>query len=151
MMDPNRIPSRFLTVGLALAALTLGTGAVAGAADAMAPEAAAPETGTATIVMAEPAAQPAPQATPPVSSEPAEAAPVLGPAVAEGVKRLNAGDAAGAVERLRAAAAADPGNAAARYYLGYAFYRMGDFAQARAAFTAAYRADPGFSPVPPAH
>jgi Flp pilus assembly protein TadD len=143
MMDPNR----FLTVGLALAALTLGTGAVAGAADAMAPEAAAPEAGTATIVMAEPAAQTAPA----MATEPApEAAPVLGPAVAEGVKRLNAGDAAGAVERLRAAADADPGNAAARYYLGYAFYRMGDFARARRAFTAAYQADPDFSPVPAA-
>lgn len=126
MMDPNRI----LAVCLALAALTLGAGAVAGAAEAM-----APETGTATIVMADPAPK---------------AAPVLGPAVTDGLRRLNAGDPAGAAERLSAAADADPGNAAARYYLGYAFYRMGDFARARAAFAEAYRADPDFTPVPPA-
>lgn len=123
MMDPRRT----LTLWLTWAALTLGSGAAVSAAEAM-----TPETGTAPATMAPAAMAPAPGAT-----------------VAEGLRHLYTGDLGAAAERFSAAAEADPANAAARYYLGYAYYRMGDFGRARAAFAAAYEADPDFSPVPP--
>jgi len=74
----------------------------------------------------------------------------LSAGVVEGMKRLFAHDYSGAVDRLTAAAQADPEDAAAHYYLGYTYYRMGDFGQARTAFAEAYRLDPHFSPEPSA-
>lgn len=81
---------------------------------------------------------------------PATAAPELTPGVVEGLKRLYARDYTGAVSRFSAAVEADPGDPAARYYLGYSYYRMGDFGQARTAFAEAYRIDPHYSPEPKA-
>jgi TolA-binding protein len=74
----------------------------------------------------------------------------LSPGVVEGLKHLFARDYSGAVDRLSAAAQADPRDPAAHYYLGYTYYRMGDFGQARTAFAEAYRLDPHFSPEPKA-
>lgn len=75
-------------------------------------------------------------------------APTFAPAVMDGIQHLYAHDYRGAVERLSAAAQADPKDAAAHYYLGYAYYRLGRFEQARTSFAAAYEADPHFSPEP---
>lgn len=128
---------------LATAALSALTVTPALAADepgqtAMADPGAAPAAVTATVPAKAPAA-PAP-----------EAAPSLSQAVAAGLNAYNAGDYATAAKRLEAAAAGDPGDPAAPYFLGYTYYRMGEFAQSRAAFARAYQTDPNYSPEPPA-
>jgi Flp pilus assembly protein TadD len=140
--------SRMLTAGLALA-LALGAGTAARAADAM-PEVATGPPMTSEAAMAPEAAMNPEAATAPEAA-PAPANQALRPEVAEGIRRLNARDYADAVRSLTAAVGSDPTDAAARYYLGYAYYRMGDFSQARAAFAGAYRADPHYSPARAGH
>ena len=54
-----------------------------------------------------------------------------------------------AVESFKQAIAEDPNNAAAYYYLGYAFQEMGDYPAAREAFTKAYEINPDFLPDVP--
>lgn len=125
MMDGRRM--RMVGPGAAALWLVLGLGAVAAHADEMAPAA-------------------TPAALVPVEAPTTTAVTTLSPAVVKGLGRLYARDYAGAVDRFAAAAEADPQDPAARYYLGYAYYRMGDFGRARTAFAEAYRLDPHFSP-----
>lgn len=42
----------------------------------------------------------------------------------------------------------NPDDARAYYFLGYSYYRLGQFQQARAAFEQAYEMDPQYSPIP---
>jgi len=111
--------------------------------------------------MADPGAMPAHEAAAPGMSEapakgsamPAAAGPADPAFSAAVVAALNAyyhGDYNGAADRLNAAAAENPADPAAPYFLGYTYYRMGEFAKARTAFAQAYQVDPHFSPEPPA-
>jgi tetratricopeptide (TPR) repeat protein len=124
--------------------------------EATQPEATQPEA-TPMTAMAEPtAAMPAQQAAAPGASPseapavPAAKAPAFGKAVAAALNDYYHGDFRGAADRLNAAAAANPTDPAAPYFLGYTYYRMGEFARSRTAFAQAYRIDPHFSPEPPA-
>jgi len=124
------------------------------AAQAATPEDVQPEA-TPVTAMAEPTAAMPAQAAPEAS--PSEAMPVLaakapafGKAVAAALNDYYHGDFRGAADRLNAAAAANPADPAAPYFLGYTYYRMGEFAKSRTAFAQAYRIDPHFSPEPPA-
>jgi Flp pilus assembly protein TadD len=129
MIDGRRMRTVWLGVGIGL---VLGAGAASAHAADMAP----------TTVSTTTASAEAPQESPMQAD--------LSARVVEGMRRLFAHDYSGAVDRLSAAAEADPNDPAARYYLGYTYYRMGDFGQARTAFAEAYRIDPHFSPEPKA-
>jgi TolA-binding protein len=145
----------------ALAADTSDVETAPEAAQAATPEAAQPDAtqpeATPMTAMAEPtAAMPAQQAAAPGASPseapavPAAKAPAFGKAVAAALNDYYHGDFRGAADRLNAAAAANPADPAAPYFLGYTYYRMGEFARSRTAFAQAYRIDPHFSPEPPA-
>ena len=69
--------------------------------------------------------------------------------VKEGLRLYYQGDYQGAAGLFSAAISANPNDMAARYYLGYAHYRMGEFERARKNFEGAYLIDPTFTPVPP--
>jgi tetratricopeptide (TPR) repeat protein len=100
-----------------------------------------------------PAATPAPapaMAAPPAPEAHAPRGAAFSQAVAAALNDYYHGDYAGAADRLNAAASADPADPAAPYFLGYTYYRLGDFAKSRAAFAQAYQVDPHFSPEPPA-
>jgi len=129
------------------------------AAQAATPEVAQPDAtqpeATPMTAMAEPTAampaQAAPEASPSEGMPaPAAKAPAFGKAVAAALNDYYHGDFRGAADRLNAAAAANPADPAAPYFLGYTYYRMGEFAKSRTAFAQAYRIDPHFSPEPPA-
>jgi Flp pilus assembly protein TadD len=146
---------RIRMVGLGTAGLWLvaGLGVAAASADDMAPQMApvsasmaVPE--TATMADTAPMQASAPPAAAPDTG--AMSAPAFSAGVVEGLRHLYARDYGNAVNSFAAAAEADPQDPAARYYLGYAYYRMGDFGQARTAFAEAYRIDPHFSPEPKA-
>lgn len=128
MIEGRRM--RTVWLGAAGIGLALGLGAASAHAAEMTPTAVSTTTASAEAPM----------------ESPMQAA--LSAGVIEGMKRLFAHDYSGAVDRLTAAAEADPSDPAARYYLGYTYYRMGDFGQARTAFAEAYRLDPHFSPEP---
>jgi Flp pilus assembly protein TadD len=109
--------------------------------------------------MADPAAaMPAQEAAAPDAAKaetqamPAQPAqtPAMTAAVAAALNDYYHGDYMGAADRLNAAAALNPADPAAPYFLGYTYYRMGEFAKSRAAFARAYKVDPHFSPEPPA-
>jgi Flp pilus assembly protein TadD len=113
-----------------------------------APALAADEPGQ--TAMADPGAAPtAVTATVPAAAQ-SKTAPAVSAAVSAGLNAYNAGDYATAAKRLEAAASGDPADPAAPYFLGYTYYRMGEFAQSRAAFARAYQTDPEYSPEPPA-
>lgn len=94
-----------------------------------------------------PAAKPAPETGEAMAAPPA---PAFGAAIEKALNAYYRGDYAGAADMLNAAAAKDPADPAAPYFLGYTYYRMGQFAKSRAAFAQAYQVDPHFSPEPPA-
>jgi len=73
----------------------------------------------------------------------------MGPAVSEGLHLYYQGNYRDAEVRFRDALAEMPDNVAARYFLGYTHYRMGEYDQARGAFQDAYSINPEFTPVPP--
>ncbi len=56
------------------------------------------------------------------------------------------GDIRGAADRLERLKERDPNNVVLRFYLGYAYYRLGHLDLARQEFSAVYRLDPGYSP-----
>jgi len=155
-------PDRF-ALALCVAGLLCGTPALAAdmpAADpAMTPAAATPAEPV--TAMADPAAamptapMAGPEATAPAGHPAVHSAPQaalkLSPAVTAALNAYYHGDYSGAEQRLHAAAAADPADPAAPYFLGYTYYRVGDFAKSRTAFAQAYKVDPHFSPEPPAH
>lgn len=100
-----------------------------------------------------------PQAPPATAPAPPPAAPVAAPAA---VPHLDAGIAAFKKRRFSAARTefekageADPQSAAAAYYLGYTYYKMGEPSRrmnankekARELFAKAYGLDPGFRPT----
>jgi Flp pilus assembly protein TadD len=77
-------------------------------------------------------------------TEPPDRTPPKGPGAADydaGRRQMNSGDLAGAVERLAAAIAADPGNAEYRNAYGFALLRSGDREGALAAHAEAARLD----------
>ena len=100
-----------------------------------------------------------PQAPPATAPAPPPAAPVAAPAA---VPHLDAGIAAFKKRRFSAARTefekageADPQSAAAAYYLGYTYYKMGEPSRrmnankekARELFAKAYALDPGYRPT----
>jgi Flp pilus assembly protein TadD len=78
-----------------------------------------------------------------------ELAPVS-ESVSQGLRFFYQGDFSTAVARFSAAIQANPDDTGARYYLGYTYYQLDEFAQSRAAFQEAYSRDPSFTPVAPA-
>lgn len=82
-----------------------------------------------------------------IGTEPAElpeASPMAVPGVSDydsGRRLLNTGDTLGAISQLRAAVAADPGNASYRSYLAYALWQAGNREEALAEHAAAARLD----------
>ncbi len=56
------------------------------------------------------------------------------------------GDVRKAILAFREVIVSDPENAAAYYYLGYAYQDLGDFSEARKAFRKTYEIDPNFLP-----
>jgi TolA-binding protein len=147
---PDRV-----ALALCVAGLLCGTPALAAdmpSADIAAANPAEPVTAMADPAAAMPTAPMAgPEAMAPAGHPAHQAAPKLSPAVTAALNAYYHGDYSGAEQRLHAAAAADPADPAAPYFLGYTYYRMGEFAKSRTAFAQAYKMDPRFSPEPPAH
>jgi TolA-binding protein len=147
---PDRV-----ALALCVAGLLCGTPALAAdmpPADTAAANPAEPVTAMADPAAAMPTAPMAgPEATAPAGHPAPQAAPKLSPAVTAALNAYYHGDYSGAEQRLHAAAAADPADPAAPYFLGYTYYRMGEFAKSRTAFAQAYKMDPHFSPEPPTH
>jgi len=102
--------------------------------------------------MADPAAASGDHAAAPeaAGATAAHPAPAFSAAIQKALNAYYRGDFAGAADMLNAAAATDPADPAAPYFLGYTYYRMGEFAKSRTAFAQAYQVDPKFSPEPPA-
>lgn len=158
---PDRVALALCVAGLLCAAPALAAdmpSADTPPADTAAAAPAEPVTAMADPAAAMPAAPMAAPEAAPAAAAPAgtaqpvpQAAPRLSPAVTAALNAYYHGDYTGAANRLHAAAAADPADPAAPYFLGYTYYRLGDFAKARTAFARAYQVDPHFSPEPPAH
>jgi Flp pilus assembly protein TadD len=95
--------------------------------------------------------EPSTQAAPSTAGDPASAQAALESGLAA-VKRRRF---AQAESEFRRAVEADPGSAAAHYYLGYLLYKRGEPSrrmndrkvEARAEFARAFELDPGFRPV----
>jgi Flp pilus assembly protein TadD len=95
--------------------------------------------------------EPSAQARPAAAAEPGAASAAL----ESGLNAVKRRRFAQAEADFRRATEADPGNAAAHYYLGYLLYKRGEPArrmndkkvEARAEFERAYELDPGFRPV----
>jgi cytochrome c-type biogenesis protein CcmH/NrfG len=66
----------------------------------------------------------------------------------EGMARYAAHDYEGAIQILEKALKENPEEARLLFYLGYAYYKHGDFEDARAAFEEAYRLRPDYTPIP---
>ncbi len=113
-----------------------------------APTPVAPEVAP-TLVKAAPVVAATPvKAAPAVKSAPKVHVKVSDP-VARGLREYYQGDFVGAADYFSQAISENPDDVAARFYLGYSHYRLGEHQQARAAFVSAYAIDPGFSPVVP--
>lgn len=65
----------------------------------------------------------------------------------EGLPEYFSSEFGDAAQRLEDTLAQHPDSAAAHYYLGYAFYMMGDLKRSREGFTRAYEIDPSFTPI----
>jgi tetratricopeptide (TPR) repeat protein len=57
-------------------------------------------------------------------------------------------DYTGAIEEFVEAVKINPDNAKAYYFIGYSYYKRGEFTQAAEAFEKAYALDPKYSPIP---
>lgn len=90
-------------------------------------------------------------ALPVVATAETAAGPAAAETIAKGLNLYHHGDYLAAEGAFTEALAADPTALAARYYLGYTHYRMGEFDKARADFESAYLVDPGFTPAAPGH
>jgi tetratricopeptide (TPR) repeat protein len=64
----------------------------------------------------------------------------------DALNRYYRGDYSGAVEEFQEVIEAHPNDAAAYYYMGYAYQEMGDYPAAREAFRKVYEIDPNFVP-----
>lgn len=65
------------------------------------------------------------------------------PALDEGRRAIEAGDWPGALSAMRKVVAADPGNADAHNWMGFAYRKMGRLEESFAAYREALRLDPG--------
>ena len=98
-----------------------------------------------------PPAAPAPEAPPPAASV---AAPAAAPHLDAGIAAFKKRRFSAARAEFEKAGEADPQSAAAAYYLGYTYYKMGEPSRrmdankekARELFAKAYTLDPGFRP-----
>ena len=68
----------------------------------------------------------------------------------EGLAHYAQHDYAGAIKILEQALQEHAQDVRVLFYLGYAYYKHGDFEDARASFDEAYRLNPEFSPLPKA-
>lgn len=101
---------------------------------------------------APPAAAPAPEAPPPAASV---AAPAAASHLDAGIAAFKKRRFAAARTEFEKAGEADPQSAAAAYYLGYTYYKMGEPSRrmdankekARELFAKAYTLDPAFRPT----
>jgi tetratricopeptide (TPR) repeat protein len=99
-----------------------------------------------------PPAAPAPEAPPPAASV---AAPAAAPHLDAGIAAFKKRRFSAARAEFEKAGEADPQSAAAAYYLGYTYYKMGEPSRrmnankekARELFAKAYTLDPGFRPT----
>ena len=99
-----------------------------------------------------PPAAPAPEAPPPAASV---AAPSAAPHLDAGIAAFKKRRFSAARAEFEKASGADPQSAAAAYYLGYTYYKMGEPSRrmnankekARELFAKAYGLDPGFRPT----
>ncbi|MDX1762791.1 MAG: tetratricopeptide repeat protein [bacterium] len=73
--------------------------------------------------------------------------PAVANELGEALGHYYRGDHRAAVDALKMVIDADPGNAAAYYYLGYTYQEMGMYIAARAAFKKTYEINPDFVPV----
>ncbi len=65
----------------------------------------------------------------------------------EGLPEYFSNEYGDAAQRLEDTLSQHPDSAAAHYYLGYAFYMMGNLQRSREGFTRAYEIDPTFTPI----
>lgn len=65
----------------------------------------------------------------------------------EGLPEYFSNEYGDAAQRLEDTLSQHPDSAAAHYYLGYAFYMMGNLQRSREGFTRAYEIDPAFTPI----
>ena len=101
---------------------------------------------------APPAAAPAPDAPPPAASI---AAPAAAPHLDAGIAAFKKRRFSAARAEFEKAGEADPQSAAAAYYLGYTYYKLGEPSRrmnankekARELFAKAYTLDPAFRPT----
>lgn len=99
-----------------------------------------------------PPAAPAPEAPPPAASV---AAPAAAPHLDAGIAAFKKRRFSAARAEFEKAGEADPQSAAAAYYLGYTYYKMGEPSRrmdankekARELFAKAYALDPAFRPT----
>jgi tetratricopeptide (TPR) repeat protein len=54
-----------------------------------------------------------------------------------------------AIQEFKTAISINPENVKAHYYLGYTFYKMGDFTAAFKRFETAYQINRAYTPIPP--
>lgn len=66
----------------------------------------------------------------------------------EGMGQYARHDYEGAIRILESALKEEPQDVRILFYLGYAYYKNGSFADARATFEAAYRLHPDYTPMP---
>jgi len=66
----------------------------------------------------------------------------------QGLNQYFQKDYAGAVENFTESIKINPDNAKAYFFIGYAYYKQGEFTKAGESFEKAYALDPRYSPIP---